>query len=71
MKVSGRLHSGHVRVIPIRHLFFAAFFFAFGLPRFFGAGGVRSIARTASSKVPLMGGIVVSAFWRVAIFNPE
>jgi hypothetical protein len=29
---------------------------------FFGAGGVRSIARTASSKVPVMGGTVVSLF---------
>ena len=27
-----------------------AFFLAFGLPRFFGAGGVLSIARKASSK---------------------
>ena len=42
-------------------------FFAFGLPRFFGAGGVLSIARTASSKLPAMGGTVVSALRFFAI----
>ncbi len=39
-------------------------FFAFGLPRFFGAGGVLSIARTASLKLPVMGETVVSALTR-------
>jgi len=34
-------------------------FFAFGRPRFFGAGGVFSIARTALSKLPEVGGTVV------------
>jgi hypothetical protein len=49
------------------HRFFAAFFFAFGRPRFFGAGGVLSIARTASSNVPVMRGTVVSSRLRLGI----
>ena len=45
----------------------AALLLAFGRPRFFGAGGVLSIARTASSKLPLMGGTIVSPVWRFGI----
>jgi hypothetical protein len=33
--------------------------FFLGRPRFFGGGGVFKSARTASSKLPVIGGIVV------------
>jgi hypothetical protein len=53
-------------VLRARHRFFAALRFAFGRPRFFGAGGVFRSARTASSKLPVIGGTVVSACLRFA-----
>lgn len=46
---------------------FLAFFFGFGLPRFFGGGGVPRRALSAFSKPPGRGGTVVSFCLRFAI----
>jgi hypothetical protein len=56
-------------VILVHQRLFVAFFFAVGLPRFLGGGGVCSSAFTASSKVPVIGGIVVSACLRFGMWG--